>query len=197
MGVLPPFTWSTTANGFPCKSKVSVCNPAHALTDTIVAISRRSNQIFSIYLYVRILSSLVVGILTYVVLVLLGIRMHWADQRHRGDLQFCAHFGPIIGTVVCCILLVAVSPAKMLWYIVISTVIQQAEGNIPFAQADGQQDGLPAFWVLVGVVVGGGLFGIPGMIWACRRWRSSMRWSRPSSNRCSRKRAGLLIPYAG
>ncbi len=137
--------------------------PTH-WTDTIVAISRRSNQIFSIYLYVRILSSLAVGILTYVVLVLLGYPYALLISVIAAICNFVPIFGPIIGTVVCCILLVAVSPAKMLWYIVISTVIQQAEGNILSPKLMGSKMGLPAFWVLVGVVVGGGLFGIPGMI---------------------------------
>lgn len=165
MGVLASFYMVYNRERFSTQVKKFLYAVLPTLwTDTIVAIARRSNQIFSIYLYVRILSSLAVGVLTYAVLLLLGYPYALLISVIAAICNFVPIFGPIIGTVVCCILLVAVSPSKMLWYIVISTVIQQTEGNVLSPKLMGSKMGLPAFWVLVGVVVGGGLFGIPGMI---------------------------------
>ena len=45
-----------------------------------------------------------------------------------------------------------------------SVALQQFDGNILGPKILGDSTGLSAIWVLVSIIVGGGLFGFPGMI---------------------------------
>ena len=45
-------------------------------------------------------------------------------------------------------------------------VLQQVEGNVIYPKVVGRKIGLPGLWVLLGITVGGGLFGIWGMLLA-------------------------------
>ena len=52
----------------------------------------------------------------------------------------------------------------MIWYLILSIVLQQIEGNIIEPKMMGDRMGLPVLWVLFGVLVGGGFFGVIGML---------------------------------
>jgi predicted PurR-regulated permease PerM len=132
--------------------------------DAIVSVSRRSNQIFSIFLYVRILCSILVGVVTYALLAPFGVHYAVLISVVSGAFNLIPIFGPIVGTVVCCLLLIIVSPAQTLWYLVVSLVLQQVEGNVIEPKMMGDRMGLPTLWVLFGVIVGGGFFGVVGML---------------------------------
>ena len=56
------------------------------------------------------------------------------------------------------------SPIKALLFIVFIVVLQQLEGNLIYPKVVGKSIGLPGLWVLAAVTVGGGLFGILGML---------------------------------
>ena len=48
--------------------------------------------------------------------------------------------------------------------IVENLVVQQIDGNLIYPRVVGSSVGLPAIWILFAVTVGGGLFGVPGML---------------------------------
>lgn len=56
------------------------------------------------------------------------------------------------------------SPAKALVFLIFILILQQLEGNLIYPKVVGSSIGLPGIWVLVAVTVGGGCFGIPGML---------------------------------
>ena len=73
-------------------------------------------------------------------------------------------FGPFIGAIPSAFILLLIDPWLALWFIVITFVIQQIDGNILKPKIIGNQVGLSSFWVLFSVIVGGALFNIPGFI---------------------------------
>jgi predicted PurR-regulated permease PerM len=72
--------------------------------------------------------------------------------------------GAWIGAAVGAFMILTVSPMKALIFLVFILVLQQLEGNLIYPKVVGTSRGLPAFWVLVAVTVGGGLFGVTGML---------------------------------
>lgn len=72
--------------------------------------------------------------------------------------------GAYIGAGVGAVMMLTVSPLKALLFLVFIIVLQQLEGNIIYPRVVGNSIGLPAVWVLAAVAVGGGLFGIMGML---------------------------------
>ena len=73
-------------------------------------------------------------------------------------------FGPFIGAVPGVFLLLMIDPLRALWYILFVVVVQQVDGNIIAPKVIGGSVGLPPLWVLFAVTIGGGLFGVAGMI---------------------------------
>ena len=57
-----------------------------------------------------------------------------------------------------------VSPVKALWFIVFIIVLQQLESNLIYPKVVGSSVGISGLWVLLSVTLGGGLFGIVGML---------------------------------
>ncbi len=72
--------------------------------------------------------------------------------------------GAYIGAGVGAFMILTVSPFKALLFIIFIVVLQQLEGNLIYPRVVGSSLGLPGLWVLVAVTVGGGLFGIAGML---------------------------------
>ena len=73
-------------------------------------------------------------------------------------------FGPIIGAVPCLMILIIVDPWAALRFTILIIALQQFDGNILGPKILGDSTGLSAIWVLVAIVVGGGLFSFPGML---------------------------------
>ena len=72
-------------------------------------------------------------------------------------------FGPFIGAIPSIFILMLEQPIDALYFIIIIIVIQQIDGNIIGPKIVGNALGISSFWVLLSVLVGGGLFGFPGM----------------------------------
>ena len=72
--------------------------------------------------------------------------------------------GAYIGAILAAFLLLMVSPLKALIFLVFLAILQQIEGNVIYPRVVGTSIGLPGIWVLTAVTVGGGLFGLPGVL---------------------------------
>lgn len=72
--------------------------------------------------------------------------------------------GAYIGAILSAFLLVMVSPVRALIFLVFLGILQQIEGNVIYPRVVGTSIGLPGIWVLTAVTVGGGLFGLLGVL---------------------------------
>lgn len=74
--------------------------------------------------------------------------------------------GAFLGGAIGVLLLLFVSPGKALLFLLFLVILQQVEGNVIYPKVVGRKIGLPGIWVLLGISVGGNLFGIWGMLLA-------------------------------
>lgn len=72
--------------------------------------------------------------------------------------------GAYLGACVGALMIVTVSPVQAVLFIIFIIVLQQLEGNLIYPRVVGSSIGLPGIWVLTAVTIGGGLFGISGML---------------------------------
>ena len=73
-------------------------------------------------------------------------------------------FGAWIGAATGAFLIVFVSPIKALTFLIFLLILQQVEGNLIYPRVVGKSVGLPGLWVLAAVTIGGGAFGVLGML---------------------------------
>ncbi len=72
--------------------------------------------------------------------------------------------GAYIGAGIGALILLTVSPTSALLFLIFVIILQQLEGNIIYPRVVGASVGLPGIWTFAAVVVGGGLFGVAGML---------------------------------
>lgn len=123
-----------------------------------------TSSTFENFLAGQLTESFIIGILCYIGCKILGIPYASIAAIVIGATNIIPYFGPIIGTAIVSLLIVLVSPIKAVVFIVFGTLLQQFESNLIYPHVVGGSVGLSALWVLFAVIVGGGLFGIKGMI---------------------------------
>lgn len=130
----------------------------------ILKVSGKANQIFVGFINGKLLDSAIIGVLCFLLCSLIKIPYAVLVSVVVGVTNVIPFFGPIIGAVPCLMILVIVNPWAALRFGVLIIALQQFDGNILGPKILGDSTGLSAIWVLVAIVVGGGLFGFPGML---------------------------------
>ena len=125
---------------------------------------RMTDRIFGGFINGKLLDSLIIGIISFVVLGLIKMPYALLLSVIIGVTNIIPFFGPIIGAIPCAILLVLISPLKCIEFIIFAIVVQFVDGHFIGPQILGQSTGLSSFWVLFAILVFGGIFGFIGMI---------------------------------
>lgn len=72
--------------------------------------------------------------------------------------------GAYLGAFIGAFMIFTVSPLQAVGFLIFITILQQLEGNLIYPRVVGSSVGLPGIWVLAAVTIGGGLWGILGML---------------------------------
>lgn len=121
------------------------------------------NETFIGFIVGRIIDSFIIGVLTFIVLKIFAIPFALMISVIVGITNIIPFFGPFIGAIPSVFILMLERPIDALYFIIIIIVIQQIDGNIIGPRIVGNAIGISSFWVLISVLVGGGLFGFGGM----------------------------------
>ncbi|MBR5228347.1 MAG: AI-2E family transporter, partial [Firmicutes bacterium] len=132
----------------------------------IITNVREVHAIFSGFISGKIIDSTIIGLITFPVLSILNMPYALMVSVIVGVTNVIPFFGPFIGAIPCTFIILTVDPIKALEFAVYALIIQQIDGNIIGPKILGETTGIPSIWVLFSILVGGGLFGFPGMILA-------------------------------
>ena len=107
---------------------------------------------------------MIIGVICYVCMLIFGIEYPLLISVIVGVTNIIPFFGPLIGAIPCALILLLVNPLSALWFLVFIVILQQLDGNVigPFILGD--YVGLSPFWIMLSIMVGGGLFGFAGML---------------------------------
>lgn len=132
--------------------------------DKMVHIRRVSKNTFKSFLTVQCLEASILGILCMMGMAILGIPYAISIGVLVGVTALIPVVGAFIGCIIGAILILSVSPIKVVTFIIFFLILQQVEGNLIYPRVVGNSIGLPGMWVLVAVSVGGDLGGVLGML---------------------------------
>lgn len=121
------------------------------------------NETFIGFIVGRIIDSFIIGVLTFVVMNICGISFPLMISVIIGATNVIPFFGPFIGAVPSIFLLLLERPVEAFYFLIIILLIQQLDGNVIGPKIVGNAIGISSFWVLIAVLIGGGLFGFYGM----------------------------------
>ena len=132
--------------------------------DQFLEICSHANQVFVGFINGKLIDSAIIGVLCFILCLILRIPYPVLVAIVVGVTNIIPFFGPIVGAIPCLMILVIVDPWAALRFLILVIALQQFDGNILGPKILGDSTGLSAIWVLVAIVVGGGLFGFPGMV---------------------------------
>lgn len=133
---------------------------------SIISVSKRINDIFIHYITGILLDAFFVGCATFVGATIIGTPYPLLMAVIIACTNVIPFFGPFIGGIPACFLTLLVDPMKAVWFAIFMVAMQQFDGNIMVPLIQGDRIGVPSVWVLVGIIIGGGLFGFAGMLLA-------------------------------
>ena len=122
------------------------------------------NQCFTNFVSGQLLEACILGTLCFIGMRLFRFEYAFLISLLVGVSAIVPVVGAFIGTVPAVFLLFLVEPMQAVWFLVFIVVLQQLEGHVIYPKVVGESVGLPPLWVLMGIVVGGGLGGILGML---------------------------------
>ncbi len=132
--------------------------------DRALEITARADKTFIGFISGKAVDSLIIGLLCFIGMQIMGLQYSLLISVIVGVTNMIPFFGPFFGAIPSVILLFFESPKQALIFAVFVLVLQQFDGNILGPKILGDSIGLPAFWVMFAILVGGGLFGFVGML---------------------------------
>ena len=136
----------------------------NSTANAVFHVSSRTNDIFCHYVTSNLIDALIIGCATFIFASIAQIPYSIVITVIVAVTNIIPFFGPFLGGIPSFLLILLVDPIKALWFGIFIIVLQQCYGNIIKPLLFGETMGLPAIWVLVSIILGGNLFGLPGMI---------------------------------
>ncbi len=134
------------------------------LGDKLVSVSAMTDNIFGKYIIGQLTVAFILGVMTFVVMTVLGLPYAMLISVIAACTNVIPYFGPYIGAVPSVFIILIENPTQALIYVVVVIVLQQIDGNIISPKIMGGSLGLSGVWILFAITIGGGMFGLLGMI---------------------------------
>lgn len=122
------------------------------------------NVVFDNYVVGQLTEALILGSLCFIGMIVLRIDYAGLISIIIAVTALVPVWGAYIGGGVAVLLLLFVEPKQALVFLVFLVILQQVENSAIYPKIVGNKIGLSGFWVLLGITVGGGMFGIVGML---------------------------------
>ncbi len=120
-------------------------------------------KVFKNYISGQMLDACILGTMIAIVMAVMGIDYAALTGIIIAVTALIPIIGAWIGGGITVLLQLFVSPKAALIVLIIILVVQQIDNNLVYPRVVGNKIGLPGIWVMLGVTVGGGLFGLLGM----------------------------------
>ena len=124
----------------------------------------RTNQTFGGFIGGKIIDSLIIGVLCFIICAILQIPYALLVSVVVGCTNVIPVFGPFLGAIPCGFILLIVNPFSSVEFLIMILILQQFDGNVLGPKILGESTGLSALWVLFSIIVGGSLLGFVGML---------------------------------
>lgn len=125
---------------------------------------RYADRAFNGFFMGKLLDSAIVGVICFIGCLLMGFGSPLLIAVIVGVTNIIPFFGPYIGAIPCALLLLLESPVHCLMFVIFILVLQLIDGNVIGLKILGDSTGLSAQWVMFGILLFGGLWGIVGML---------------------------------
>ena len=132
--------------------------------DRLMHLLSLTNNAFSSFVSGQVTEAVILGTLCCLGMLILRLPYALPVSVIIAALSLIPIFGAWIGAATGAFLIVFQSPIKALWFLIFILILQQIDGNILQNRILGEKLGISDLWVLVSILVFGGIFGVAGML---------------------------------
>ena len=126
----------------------------------------RFNAIFSRFIVCEIVDSLIGGIVNGVFMFAMGMPYAVFCSVVVALTNLAPTFGPFVGAFICAVILLLAQPEFVIPFLIFTLALQLIDGYVIKPRLFGSALKVPAFLILVFLVVGGKIWGVPGVLLA-------------------------------
>ncbi|WP_051205902.1 AI-2E family transporter [Butyrivibrio sp. FC2001] len=130
----------------------------------VIGAFRYAHYTFTGFVMGKLVDSIIVGIICFIVLKILKIPYPIVLAFGVGITNIIPFFGPYLGGGFGLILLIMINPFKALVFLIVIVILQQIDGNIIGPVILGNSTGLSSFWVIFAIMFFGGIWGPIGWL---------------------------------
>lgn len=112
----------------------------------------------------RMLLAIFVGVLTMLYLLVLRVDFAIIIGLITCVADIIPYIGPFLGCAPAVLFAFMDSPMKALWVLILFVIVQWIENNILAPKLIGDSTGLNPLVILISIIIGGGIFGVWGMV---------------------------------
>ncbi len=139
----------------------AVVSPKRA--DSIIKTAGTCNAIFSGFISGKTLDSFIIGVLCFIFMSILQLPYALLISLIVGITNMIPYFGPFIGAVPGALIILLISPIKVIVYLILILVLQQFDGLYLGPKILGDSTGLRPIWIIFAITIGGAMMGFIGM----------------------------------
>ncbi len=134
--------------------------------EDVKTLLRKCDAILNRYIIFNLIDCFAVGIINAIFMTIAGMEYVGLVSFVIGITNVIPTFGPVIGTLIGALVLLMVKPAHALIFLIFTLVLQTIDGYVIKPRLFGNSLGVSGMWILIGIVVGGNMFGVPGILLA-------------------------------
>lgn len=136
---------------------------APRIAERVLPVCTLVNEKFRRFLGGQLTEAAILGILCFIGMSILSLPYAPLVSTLVGVTAVIPIFGAFIGVIPSAFIILMDNPLQSFIFIIFIIILQQVEGNLIYPRVVGDSIGLSSLWVLLAVVIGGGLWGIPGI----------------------------------
>ncbi|MBU5292848.1 AI-2E family transporter [Anaerosalibacter bizertensis] len=134
--------------------------------EVLINVQQEIKQAFSKFFVGKIIDSFIIGLLCFIGCLIMKVPYALLISLIVGVTNMIPYFGPFIGMIPAAVITLFESPIKALWVTIFIFALQQFDGLYLGPKILGIQVGMKPLWIITAILIGGGFFGVWGMLFA-------------------------------
>ncbi len=130
----------------------------------LVDLGKMSNRTFFRFITGQLTEAVILGCLCFLGMTIFSFPYAPLISVMVAVTALIPMIGAFIGVTFGVFLILMVQPIQALYFVIFFLVLQQFEGNVIYPRVVGNSVGLNGLWVLAAITVGGGFFGVMGIL---------------------------------
>lgn len=124
----------------------------------------RFNAIFTRYIICELVDAFAVSVVNAIFMLIMGMPYIVLVSLIAGLTNLAPTFGPFAGAAINAILLLLVAPEYVIPFLIFTQILQLIDGYLFKPKLFGEALSVPPFLILTFLVIGGNIWGVPGLL---------------------------------